>query len=151
MEGINWDMLKAIAGVVSFVMCCIGGLILASAKSIFITKKEFEKKLYSEDGLPIFESCDDCGKKHGDLNNKLEKLIDRFSEEVVPRKEFNKTNEFRERRFDTTQREVCDRLNDVTDTMRGLQKTQNETNIIIGKLSGMLALRITDEDRIKNI
>jgi hypothetical protein len=102
----NWDMI----GVMIAVAVVQGGIFLAAAKSVFITKNEYEKnvkgwnhRLYDSDNITIF----------------------------VPRKEWIESRNERELRRDLSQRAVCTKIDK-------LQESMNITNGKLNKLLGRL-------------
>lgn len=94
------------------VMCAVitiqGGILLAAAKSIFVTKIDHEADVQS-------------------INNKL---YDGHSVTVfVPRTEWEKSRDDRERRRDNSQRKLCDQIAEI-------QKSNKEISAAVNNLIG---------------
>jgi hypothetical protein len=140
---INWDMVTAITGIMSFVMAVIGGLILAATKSIFITKKDlkehtahieqmehsFNKKLYDSKNITIFITRVEFEK----YRQETQKAIST----IVSREEWEKSKAYRERRKDENQRIVCSKIDKVTAALNAMREYQGEItqrlSILVGK------------------
>lgn len=133
MADIDWGLLKEITGVA----VVIGGLILAASKSIFVTKKEFkvllksvDRKLYREDGTTIYITKNEYSTEIGEIH----KCNKELTAAVVPRSEWEKSKEYREKRSDEIQRKLCGQIEKVTASMESMQISQNKTNVVIGQL-----------------
>ena len=120
----NWEMIGAICAV----FCIFGGILIAAAKGVFATKaehrelvKEFDSKLYDDKSLPIF----------------------------VTQKEWDKSKVERERRQDTSQRAVCNRMKEMKESIEAMCKVQNETNVTIGSVLGRVELCIEQTTGLK--
>ena len=141
-NGINWEMFGVMAGVLSFVMAIIGALILAAAKSIFITKKElkehgdqieqleenFNKKLYDSKNITIFMPREECEKCRADIKTS--------TATIVPREEWEKSKAYRERRMDENQRIVCGKIDKINKSVIDMSKEQSDTNELLSALRG---------------
>ena len=115
MHEVNWNMVTAITGIMSFVMIVIGGLILSATKSIFITKEDHERgierinsKLYDENGITVF----------------------------VPRREWGDSRKDRERRIDGSQRSICNKIEKLSESIECIKASQNAINKEVGNLVG---------------
>ncbi len=107
----NWDMIGVIAGIIVIQ----GGVLIAAAKSIFVTKKDYNEdtkilnaKLYDDKSISIY----------------------------VPRGEWIESRSDREKRRDNSQRALCDKIVNIQNLIAIMQKTQNATNVVIGTLLG---------------
>lgn len=107
----NWEMLGTLCAI-----CGIqGGILLAAAKSIFVTKRDYEDDMKSVDG----------------------KLYDSRSMPIfVTRKEWKESRDDRERRRDASQRALCGKIEKMNISMDEVKSTQNETNLRISNLLG---------------
>ena len=137
-NGINWDMVGAMAGV----MAMIGALILAATKSIFITKKEFKehaaqieqldrhfnKKLYDSKNITIFMPREECEKCRAGVKT--------LTNAIVPREEWEKSKAYRERRMDENQRIVCGKIDKITESVVAMKNEQGDTNELLSALRG---------------
>lgn len=96
-----------------------GGILIAAAKSIFVTKKEhyefiknFNNKIYDK-GITVF----------------------------VPRMEWENSRHDREIAQDTKQKNMCKKIDSMQHALEEMNKTQNKTNVAIGNLLGRLELK----------
>lgn len=167
-NGIDWTMVKAMTGIMSFAMLTIGGLILAATKSIFITKKEFKehecqverlqnqinKKLYDDKNITIFMPREEYEKdtsarsrRNGIEYNTFYKEIKEIRAVVVPRTEWEESKAYRERRMDANQRIVCGKIDKVTTSVVDMKKEQGDTNELLSELKGSFEtyLKLTKE------
>lgn len=139
---IDWNMVTAITGIMSFVMAIIGALILAATKSIFVTKKDskeqeiqigqlehkFNKKLYDTKNITIFVPREECEKCKAEI-----KVL---TSSIVPRAEWEKSKAYRERRIDENQRIVCGKIDKINESIIDMKKEQGNTNELLGALRG---------------
>ena len=157
MNEINWDMVGAMTGIMSFIMAIIGGLILAATKSIFVTKKEFKehriqieqlenqfnKKLYDNKGITNFlprteyekdevERKDKCLAEH----IKIWKELKEITVDLVRRPEWEQSKDDRERRRDASQRSLCGKIDKVTTSIDNMRNEQGKTNESLNTLIG---------------
>lgn len=145
-NGINWDMVRAITGILSFAMAVIGAVIVLVTRWIFVTKKEFQtfskettkeinSKLYDK-GITIFMPREEC--------EKCMIEIKKLTSSIVPREEWEKSKAYRERRIDENQRIVCGKIDKITESVRDMSKAHEKTNkslnIMIGSFKTYLKL-----------
>ena len=160
-QAINWEMVKAMALIMSSVMSVIGILILTAAKSIFITQKEYKdmsasiSKLYDEidgrlykDGLSIFMPRREYEKETAEKSQRCTTEFDkchtgirRLSNNLVPRDEWVKSKDHREKRQDEVTKEICDKIDKISDAINKMGIEQNKTNIVLGNLMGKLEIQ----------
>ena len=117
----NWEIIGT--GVVIIVIQ--GGILIAAAKSIFVTKidrdsdiKDFNSKLYTK-GITIF----------------------------VPRKEWVESKNEREGRRDLSQRDICGEMQKLRESMDTFWDAQNKTNKSISHLLGRFEQYLEKSER----
>ena len=115
-------MIAAISGIV-FIQGCI---MIAAAKSIFVTQteydltvKNFNSKLYDETGITIY----------------------------VPREEWKESKVDRERRRDVSQRMICNKMAKMQESMDKMSEIQNKTNESISHLLGRFEQYLEQEEK----
>lgn len=122
MNSVNWDMV----GIIITVICLQAGILIAAAKSIFVTKTE-----YDEDAK--------------ELNIKQEENVKRFNAKLyddknitifVTRDEWEKSKTERERRQDANQRFICSKMKEIQSAIKEMHDIQDETNKTISHLLG---------------
>ena len=139
MGGVNWNMIKAIIGIMSFAMTIIGVGIVLLTRWIFITKKEFQtfcekngkeinNKLYDKKGITIFMPREECEKGRADVKT--------LTATIVPREEWEKSKAYRERRMDENQRIVCGKIDKINKSVIDMRKEQGDTNELLSALRG---------------
>lgn len=106
----NWNMIGVLSGVI-FIFGCI---MVAAAKSIFATKAEHNEC------VKIFNS----------------KLYDKGVTIFVPRIEWEKSRDERERRRDINQRALCGKIEKMSTAMETVKTVQDKTNQAISHLLG---------------
>lgn len=156
MENINWDMVKAMTGILSFAMATIGVLILTAAKSIFITKKDndstlalikrlsddIDNKLY-KDGETLFllrveykrdmvTTREHCAIEHTKLKLEIEKI----RADLVPRPEWVYSKEGRERRTSENIKIISGEIQKVYESINNMRKENSMTSKALGNLTG---------------
>lgn len=138
MEGINWDMVKAMTGVLSLVMTVIGGIIVLATRWIFVTKKEYisgvnsiDKKLY-KDGTSIFVLRSEYEIEITDIRQEIKDI----EVDLIRRPEWKESKTLRERRTDETQRLVCNKIDDVNLSIDKMREEINNTNKTLNNLVG---------------
>ena len=167
---INWDMVKAMTGILSFVMAAIGALILAATKSIFVTKKEnamtlaiiktlsdnIDAKLY-KDGETIFllraEYKRDMAatKEYFSIENtKLQLEIERIKSVIVPRPEWIDSKTGRERRTSENIRIISGEIQKVYESINNMRKENSTTNKALNKLTGNFEIYLKLEKKNRN-
>ena len=106
----NWEMI----GIGISVIAIQGGLLIAAAKSIFVTKiehdgdiKDFNSKLYNK-GITIF----------------------------VSKQEWESSKTDRERRRNLNQRDICNKMEKMRESMDCFWNAQSKTNESISHLLG---------------
>lgn len=118
-----------------------GGLFVAAAKSIFITKKLF----YDSHGVTIFLPRVEYEntivyrdrRQDGDIN-KINHSIEKILSTIVPRHEIEKTITEIELRHSITQQNLCDKIEQLVISTVDLQKSQNEINQSLMELKILL-------------
>ena len=137
-NNINWDMVQAIIGIMSFVMAVIGAAIVLVTRWIFITKKEFQtfskenskeisSKLYDK-GITIFMPREEC--------EKCMTEVKKVTSSIVPREEWEKSKAYRERRIDENQRVVCGKIDEITASIKDMNKAHEKTNKSLNNMMG---------------
>ena len=110
-----------------------GGLLLAAAKSIFVTKT----KIYDDKGITIFtpreELKDLCQERRDNFESALQTL-NKIAATVVSRDEWEGSYKEREQRHSEGQKRLCKKLDD-------LQEGQREIEQGLAKLYGLLEKR----------
>lgn len=98
-----------------------GGIILAAAKSIFITKS----KIYDIKGMTIFiprdEMKDLCKERRDNFDVTL-KSLNEVAATVVSRSEWEGSYKEREQRHNEDQKRLCKKLDDLTEGQIGIEK-----------------------------
>ncbi|MCK5014033.1 MAG: hypothetical protein KAS66_09445 [Candidatus Omnitrophica bacterium] len=161
MGGVNWDMIKAITGIMSFVMAIIGAGIVLLTRWIFITKKEFQifcekngkeinNKLYDKKGTTIFLPRQEydkdvanrtmgCNIEHTKLQIELEKIkveLEKIKAVLVPRPEWVDSKTGRERRTGENLKTICGKIQDVSNAINDMRKESSTRNEALNKLTG---------------
>ena len=162
MENVNWDMIKAITGIMSFVMAIIGAGIVLLTRWIFITKKEFQifskeiakeinGKLYDKkNGITIFLPRQEyekdvanrtmrCNIEHTKLQIELEKIkveLEKVKAVLVPREEWIYSKTGRERRTGENLKTICGKIQDVSNAINDMRKESSTRNEALNKLTG---------------
>lgn len=138
-NNINWDMIRAITGIMSFVMTVIGAAIVLVTRWIFVTKKEFQtfskenskeisSKLYDKKGITIFMPREEC--------EKCMTEVKKLTSSIVPREEWEKSKAYRERRIDENQRVVCGKIDKITESIKDMNKAHEKTNKSLNNMIG---------------
>lgn len=132
MNSINWDMV----GIIIAIVCLQAGILIAAAKSIFVTKTE-----YDEDAKEANLKYDENVKR---FNSKLydDKNITIF----VTRDEWEKSKTERERRQDANQRAICSKMEGIQNAIKEMYNIQNETNQTISHLLGRFDQYLEEKD-----
>lgn len=167
--GINWDMIKAITGIMSFVIATIGALILAATKSIFITKKEnivtlaliealsdnIDNKLYkngetlfllrAEYERDIVATKEYCAIGHTKLQFEIEKI----KAVLVPRGEWIDSKTGMERRASENIKIISGEIQKVYESIDSMRKENSTTNKALNKLSGSFEIFLELYDKQK--
>lgn len=154
LQTINWDMIKAMTGIMSLVMAMIGACIVLLTRWIFITKKEFQtfceingkeinNKLYDKKGITIFMPREECEKCRAEVKT--------LTAAIVPREEWEKSKAYRERRMDEDQRIVCGKIDKITESVVDMKNEQGDTNELLSALRGSFEtyLKLTKENQNK--
>lgn len=98
-----------------------GGIILAAAKSIFVTKS----KIYDDKGITIFAPRDElkdlCKERRSNLNVSLQSL-NKIAATVVSRSEWESSYKEREKRHSEDQIRLCKKLDDLQTGQIGIEK-----------------------------
>lgn len=155
-NSIDWDMIKAITGIMTFVMATIGALILAATKSIFITKKEnaetlatiktlsdnINNKLY-KDGETLFllraeyERDMVATKEHYAIEHtKLQLEIEKIKAVLVPRPEWVDSKTGRERRTSENIKIISGEIQKVYESINNMRKENLATNKALNNITG---------------
>ena len=127
----NWEMIAAISGIV-FIQGCI---MIAAAKSIFVTQTEHDSAVKS------FDSKHDLMIKNFDS-----KLYDKGITIFVPRKEWAESKIDRERRRDVSQRMICNKMAKMQKSIDEMSRIQNKTNESISHLLGRFEQQLEQEE-----
>ena len=116
------------------VVTILGGVLIAAAKSIFVTKS----KIYDERGITIFmprkELKEVCKEKHTVADNTFGSAIDslnKLASTIVPRSEWENSYKERERRRNEDHKRVCQKLDELSMGQREIEKG-------LAKLYGLL-------------
>ena len=161
MVGINWDMIKAITGIMSFVMAIIGAGIVLLTRWIFVTKKEFQiiskeiakeinGKLYDKKGITIFLPRQEydkdvanrtmrCNIEHTRLQIELEKIkgeLEKVKAVLVTREEWVDSKTGRERRTSENIKIISGEIQKVYESINNMRKENSTTNKALNKLTG---------------
>lgn len=134
MGAINWDMV----GVLLVALGMWGGVLFMAAKAIFVTKS----KIYDVRGITIFMPRDEyknikseCEQRRAANQGKLDAELKAIAVAIVPRAEWEKSKDYRERLQEESQKTVCGKIDKITDSMENIQTAQNKTSVAIGKLA----------------
>ena len=107
-----------------------GGIMLAAAKSIFVTKS----KIYDDKGITIFiprlELKDLCQERRGNFESAL-KALNKIAATVVSRGEWEGSYKEREKRHSEDQKRLCKKLDTLSEGQMGIEKA-------LSKLYGLL-------------
>lgn len=106
------------------IVVLLGSILLAAAKSIFVTRP----KLYDDNGITIFMSRKEC--------EKCMTEIKKLTSSIVPREEWEKSKAYRERRIDENQRVVCSKIDDITKSIKEMNKAHVKTNDSLNNMIG---------------
>lgn len=161
MDNINWDMVKAITGIMSVVMGLIGGAIVLATKWIFITKKDHEDgirrinaRLYDQNNITIFiprlEYEKDVAEKTQKCRDDLEKIWGELKDIVtnlVRRGEWEQSKEDRERRRDLSQISLCKKIDKLDGSINDMRKEQNATNESLSNLIGRFDTYLNQKEK----
>ena len=117
----NWEMIGVVVGVIVIQ----GGVLIAAAKSIFVTKTEHDGDIK------------DFNSKHdGDIKDFNSKLYDKGITIFVSKQEWESSKTDRERRRDLNQRDICNKIQKMRESMDCFWNAQNKTNESICHLLG---------------
>lgn len=107
-----------------------GGIMLAAAKSIFVTKS----KIYDDKGITIFtpreELKDLCKERRTNFSSSIASL-NKIASTIVSRDEWEGSYREREKRHNEDQKRLCKKLDDLQTGQIGIEKA-------LSKLYGLL-------------
>lgn len=113
-----------------------GGVILAAAKSVFVTKS----KLYDDKGITIFipreEIKDSCQERRNNFESALVTL-NKVAATVVPRNEWEGSYKEREKRHTEDQKRLYKKLDDLSDGQVGIEKALSKLYGLLEKEDGI--------------
>ena len=119
------------------IVALLGTVLLAAAKSIFVTKS----KIYDDKGITIFvpryELKDVCRDKHKMVKDDYDNIVinlNTIKKDIVPRHEWENSYKERERRRSEDHTRICNKLDVLTEGQREIEKG-------LSKLYGLLENR----------
>lgn len=144
--GIDWNMIKAITGIMSLVMVIIGATIVLFTRWIFITKKEFHNKdgetlflLRAEYEKDVDERKERCTVEITKLQIELEKIkveVERIKTVLVPRPEWVDSKAGRERRTSENIKIISGEIQKVYEAIDNMRKENSIINKALNNLTG---------------
>ncbi|MCK5385942.1 MAG: hypothetical protein KAJ39_02070 [Gammaproteobacteria bacterium] len=136
---INWDMIKAITGIMSIAMTVMGAVIVLLTRWIFITKKEFHNKdgetlflLRAEYKKDMADRKERCAIEHTKLQIELEKI----KGVLVPRPEWIDSKTGRERRTSKNIEIISGEIQKVYEAIDNMRKENSIINKALNNLTG---------------
>ena len=122
------------------IVALLGTVLLAAAKSIFVTKS----KIYDTKGITIFvpryELKDICKDKHKMVKDDYDNIVislNTIKKDIVPRHEWETSYKEREKRRNEDHTRICNKLDVLTDGQREIEKG-------LSRLYGLLEKRKDD-------
>lgn len=119
------------------IVALLGTVLLAAAKSIFVTKS----KIYDSKGITIFlpryELKDICRDKHKIVKDDYDNIVvnlNTIKKDIVPRHEWENSYKEREKRRNEDHIRICNKLDVLTEGQREIEKG-------LSKLYGLLENR----------
>ena len=107
------------------IVALLGTVLLAAAKSIFVTKS----KIYDDKGITIFvpryELKDVCRDKHKMVKDDYDNIVislNTIKKDIVPRHEWETSYKEREKRRNEDHTRICNKLDVLTDGQREIEK-----------------------------
>lgn len=107
------------------IVALLGTVLLAAAKSIFVTKS----KIYDTKGITIFvpryELKDICKDKHKMVKDDYDNIVislNTIKKDIVPRHEWETSYKEREKRRNEDHTRICNKLDVLTDGQREIEK-----------------------------
>lgn len=122
------------------IVALLGTVLLAAAKSIFVTKS----KIYDTKGITIFvpryELKDICKDKHKMVKDDYDNIVislNTIKKDIVPRHEWETSYKEREKRRNEDHTRICNKLDVLTEGQREIEKG-------LSRLYGLLEKRKDD-------
>ena len=129
----NWTM----AGAIMAFCTLLGAILIAAAKSVFVTKKQ----IYDDTGLPLFITQKDFESKlHGNYTaiTKIDKKIDEILGMVVPRPEWEDSKRDRAVLYNTQQENICRRMEELMTATSEMKKGQIAIGLALAEIQTVL-------------